>query len=94
MRLIRLYENRQKAKTAIKGLDRAFNSDYWARVYVQGQAVFVEAEIPKDDLTTAVGILIHGEVVEEDAIPAITECHEFYRGIGLRRFQPYHGSRR
>jgi len=92
MKLVRLYENRQSAKTALKGLSRAFDNNYWAKVYVQSQTIFIEADVP--DERVAEGIFISGEPMTDDDLPAITECHEFYRGEGLRRFQPYHGRRR
>jgi hypothetical protein len=94
MKIVKYYENRQKAKTAIVGLRKAFDSRYHAKVYVQNEGIWLEIDVQPDDVETADGILIHGTNTSEDNLPPIVECHEFYRGQGLTRFQPYYGRRR
>lgn len=95
MRIVKYYENRQKAKAAVIGLRRAFGSSYEIAIYIQNESIWLTIhEITEDDLATINGILIHGTDSTEDQIPAIVECHEFYRGTGLKRFQPYYGRRR
>lgn len=94
MKIIKYYENRQKAKTAVIGLRKAFNSRVATKVYVQGESIWLEVDVNPNDVEIVDGILIHGTDSSEDFVPPIVECHEFYRGQGLTKFQPYYGRRR